>query len=197
VLPLAIPAAVGAGLLYDVGRDAWAEADVVSVAIAVGLCVLLLSSMLWVGYTTSAVEPTDDGNPLVQYAQPSGELAGTLSDTRSLADRNDGTDILIAGDELTGTAGGGDLDRRPACADWYGILPLPWYFEAGGIDADCAPDASALDDALDDEPPVVVVDEADAELVDERIDDRYDRRVHSMRTTGMPFVYYVDESRLD
>ena len=197
VLPLAIPAAVGAGLLYDVGRDAWAEADVVSVAIAVGLCVLLLSSMLWVGYTTSAVEPTDDGNPLVQYAQPSGELAGTLSDTRSLVDRNDGTDILIAGDELTGTAGGGDLDRRPACADWYGILPLPWYFEAGGIDADCAPDASALDDALDDEPPVVVVDEADAELVDERIDDRYDRRVHSMRTTGMPFVYYVDESRLD
>lgn len=196
VLPLAIPAAVGVALLYDVGRSAWADEDAVSAAITVGLCLLLLSSMLWIGYTTSVAEPTDDDNPLVQYAQPSGELAGTLADTRSLADRNDGTDVLIVGDELTGTAGG-DLDRRPACADWYGILPLPWYFEAGSIDADCAPDASALEDNLESEPPVVVVDEADADIVDERIDDRYDRRVHLMRTTDTPFVYYVDESRLD
>ena len=196
VLPLAIPAAVGVALLYDVGRSAWADEDAVSAAITVGLCLLLLSSMLWIGYTTSVAEPTDDDNPLVQYAQPSGELAGTLADTRSLADRNDGTDVLIVGDELTGTAGG-DLDRRPACADWYGILPLPWYFEAGGIDADCAPDASALEDNLESEPPVVVVDEADADIVDERIDDRYDRRVHLMRTTDTPFVYYVDESGLD
>ena len=197
VLPLAVPAAVGAGLLYDVARRARTDRDAPSVAIAVALAALLVTSALWTGYATSVAEPTDDDNPLVQYAQPSGELAGTLADTRTLADRNDGTDAVVAGDELTDATSGGELDRRPRCADWYGILPLPWYFEAGELDVDCASDAAALEAELADGPPVVIVDGSEAELVDERIDDRYDRRTHRMRASDTPFVYYVDESRLE
>lgn len=34
-----------------------------------------------------------------------------------------------------------------------------------------------------------------ASAVDGRVDDRYDRRTFSTRTTDTPFVYYVDESR--
>ena len=196
VLPLSIPAAVGAATLYHLGRDTWTDGDTATVVTSVVLAALLVGSVLWTGYATSFAEPTEDENPLVQYAQPSGELTATLVDIRTLADENAGTDVVIAGGELSNPTAAEELDWRPNCADWFAILPLPWYFEAGDMTTDCAPNAVALENSLDDNPPVIVVDEADAPLVDDRIDGRYDRRVHTMRSTDTPFVYYVDESRL-
>ena len=196
VLPLSIPAAVGAAALYGLSRDAWIDGDTASAALSVAVAALLVGSVLWTGYTTSFAQPTADENPLVQYAQPSDELTATLADVRTLADEGDGTDVVIAGENLSNPTSGGELDRRPNCADWFEILPLPWYFEAGEIEADCAPDGAALEGSLDGDPPVIVAAEADASLVDDRIDDRYDRRVHTMRSTDTPYVYYVDDSRL-
>ena len=196
VLPLSVPAAFGAGVLYGVGRDAQIDGDTVSAAVSVGLAALLVASVLWSGYATNVAGPSDDDNPLVQYAQPSSELRSTLVETRALADRSGGTDVVLAGGNLSNPSSGGELDRRPNCADWFDILPLPWYFEAGGIDVECAPTAPAIEDAIADEPPIVVVTETEADLVDGRIDERYDRRVHRMRTTDTPYVYYVDDSRM-
>ncbi len=196
VLPLSIPAAAGAAALYGLARGAWVDGDTVGLALSVGLAALLVGSVLWTGYATSFAQPTADDNPLVQYAQPSGELTATLVDVRTLADEGDGTDVVIAGEALSNPTVAGEVDRRPNCADWFGILPLPWYFEAGGIASDCAPDGASLEDSLEDDPPAIVAAEADAPLVEDRIDDRYDRRVHNMRSTDTPFVYYVDESRL-
>jgi len=196
VLPLSLPAAFGAGALYGVGREARIDGDTASAAASVAVAALLVGSVLWSGYATSVAGPTDDDNPLVQYAQPSNDLRATLIETRELADRTDGTDVVLAGGNLTNPTSGGELDRRPNCADWFEITPLPWYFEAGGIEADCAPTGLAVDRALADDPPVVIVTETQANLVDDRIDDRYDRRVHRMRTTDTEYVYYVDVSRL-
>ena len=196
VLPLSLPAAFGAGALYGIGRDARIDGDTASAAVSVTVAVLLVGSVLWSGYATSVAGPTDDDNPLVQYAQPSSDLRATLVETRELADRTDGTDVVVAGGNLTNPTSGGELDRRPNCADWFEITPLPWYFEAGGIEADCAPTGIAVDRALADDPPVVVVTETEADLVERRIDDRYDRRTHRMRTTDTEYVYYVDDSRL-
>ena len=196
VLPLSLPAAFGAGALYGIGRDARIDGDTVSAAVSVTVAVLLVGSVLWSGYATSVAGPTDDDNPLVQYAQPSNDLRATLVETRELADRTDGADVVLAGGNLTNPSSGGELDRRPNCADWFDIVPLPWYFEAGGIEADCAPTERAVGRALEEDPPVVIVTETQADIVDERIADRYDRRTHRMRTTDTEFVYYVDGSQL-
>ena len=74
---------------------------------------------------------------------------------------------------------------------------MPWYFEADDVTADCAPDNESLEGALAEDPPVVVAHADDRAAVDERIDDRYDAHVRLMRSRDTPFVYYVDESRLD
>ena len=196
VLPLSLPAAFGAGALYGIGRDARVDGDTLSAAVSVAVAALLVGSVLWSGYATSVAGPTDDDNPLVQYAQPSNDLRATLVETRELADRTDGADVVLAGGNLTNPSSGGELDRRPNCADWFDIVPLPWYFEAGGIEADCAPTERAVGRALEEDPPVVIVTETQADIVDERIADRYDRRTHRMRTTDTEFVYYVDGSQL-
>ncbi|PSP44790.1 TIGR03663 family protein [Halobacteriales archaeon QH_10_70_21] len=196
VLPLAIPAAVALGVLYRWGREAKADEDAVSLALVGVVAFLVVSSMGATAYETSFAAPQSDDNPLVQYAQPSGDLRPTLSDTRTLADENDGTDVVLYGSHLYNPVDD-ELERRPTCSNWFNALPLPWYLEAGDVDADCVNDTAALEDALADDPPVVVVHENERAAVDERIDDRYEARVHLMRSNDTPFVFYVDESRLE
>jgi uncharacterized protein (TIGR03663 family) len=197
VLPLAIPAAYGLGILYRWGRDAQLDDDTVSVALVALLGVVLIGSMAWTGYATSFENPKSDDNPLVQYAQPSGDVEPTLTDMRTLADENDGTDVVLYGEHLYNPTGDEELERRPTCSNWFNSLPLPWYFEAGDVNVDCAPDNGTLDSALAENPPVVIVHADERGAVDERIDDRYEARVHLMRTFDTPFVFYVDESRLE
>ena len=62
---------------------------------------------------------------------------------------------------------------------------------------DCAPDNESLERALAEDPPVVVAHADDRAAVDGRVDDRYDASVHLLRSYDTPFVFYVDESRLD
>jgi uncharacterized protein (TIGR03663 family) len=197
VLPLAIPAAYGLGILYRWGRDAQLDDDTVSVALVVLLGVVLVGSMAWTGYATSFADPKSDDNPLVQYAQPSGDVEPTLTDMRTLADQNEGTDVVLYGEHLYNPTGNEELERRPTCSNWFNSLPLPWYFEAGEMNVNCAPDNGTLESALAENPPVVIVHADERGAVDERIDDRYEARVHLMRTFDTPFVFYVDESRLE
>jgi uncharacterized protein (TIGR03663 family) len=197
VLPLTVPAAFTFGILYRWGRDAQADDDSVSVALVVLLAVVVVGSMAWTGYGTSYADPKSDDNPLVQYAQPSGDVEPTLAEMRTLADRNEGTDVVLYGEHLHNPTGDEELERRPTCADWFNALPLPWYFEAGEMAVDCAPTEDDLEAALAEDPPVVIAHGDESDAVDARIDDRYDRRVFRMRTTDTPFVYYVDASRLE
>jgi len=198
VLPLTVPAAVALGVLVRWGREASTDADpdTVSLALAAVVAFLVVSSMGATAYGTSFAAPQSDDNPLVQYAQPSGDLKPTLSDVRTLAERNEGTDVVLYGEHLYSPVDD-ELERRPTCSSWFNALSLPWYCEADDVDADCAKNGSMLDDAMADDPPVVVAHENERAAVDERVDDRYDARVHLMRSSDTPFVFYVDESRLD
>jgi predicted membrane-bound mannosyltransferase len=197
VLPLAVPAAFGFAILYRWGREGRADADTVSVGLVVVLAVVVVGSMAWTGYSTSFADPKSDDNPLVQYAQPSGDVEPTLAEMRTLADRNDGTDVVLYGSHFHNPTGDDELARRPTCSNWFNSLPLPWYFEAGEMAVDCAPEETDLEAALQDDPPVVIAHEMNATAVDERIGDDYDRRVFLMRTDDTPFVFYVDETRLE
>ena len=196
VMPLTIPAAYALGTLVRWGREARADEDTVSVALVAVVALLVVASMGWTTVATSFAAPQSDDNPLVQYAQPGGDLEPTLSDTRTLAERNEGTDIVLYGSRLHNPVDD-ELERRSTCSSWFDTLPLPWYFEAGDVAVDCAPDPAALEEALAEDPPVVVVHADDRAAVDERIDDRYDARVHLMRSRDTRFAFYVDESRLD
>jgi uncharacterized protein (TIGR03663 family) len=196
VLPLSIPAAVALGVLLRWGRDAHADGDTVSLALVGVVVVLVVASMGATAYATSFQNPQSDDNPLVQYAQPSGDLEPTIADIQRLADENEGTDVVLYGPHLHNPVDD-ELERRPTCSNWFNALPLPWYFEAGDVSADCAENGAALDDALEENPPVVVAHEKERAAVDERIDDRYEARVHFMRSDDVPFVFYVDESRLE
>ncbi|MFQ3319777.1 MAG: hypothetical protein ACI8UR_001346 [Natronomonas sp.] len=197
VLPLTIPAAFAFGLLYRWGRDAERDEDLVSVALVVVIAIVLVGSVAWTGYATSFADPKSDSNPLVQYAQPSGDVEATLADMRTLADQNEGTDAVLYGEHFHSPTGGEELERRPVCSNWFNALPLPWYFEASDMDVDCAPDNATLDEQLADDPPVVIAHSSESAAVDERIPDRYDRRVFLMRSSDTPFVFYVDESQLE
>jgi uncharacterized protein (TIGR03663 family) len=196
VMPLTIPAAYALGTLVRWGREASADEDTVSVALVAVVVVLVVASMGWTTVATSFAAPQSDDNPLVQYAQPGGDLEPTLSDTRTLADENEGTDVVLYGSRLHNPVDD-ELERRPTCSSWFDALPLPWYFEAGDVAVDCAPDNESLERALAEDPPVVVAHADDRAAVDERVDDRYDARVHLLRSYDTPFVFYVDESRLD
>ena len=199
VLPLAVPAAVALGALCETGLEAARDDDTVSAALAVALVVVLVGSMAWTGYATSAVDTTDDDNPLVQYAQPSNDLRQSLDEMSRLADDNEaGPDVIVYGQELSDPTPDAELDRRPACVDWFETLPLAWYFEADDITVACAPIEGDLSSALEThDPPVVIAHEDDRLGVDNRVDDRYEDRTVMMRTTDTPFVYYTDTERLD
>ena len=196
VLPLSIPAAVALGALARWGREARVDRDHVSLALVGVVVVVLVGSMAGTAYATSYSNPQSPENPLVQYAQPAGDLKPTLHDMYALAEENEGTDVVLYGEHLYNPVDE-ELVRRPTCSNWFNGLPLPWYIEAGDVDADCAKNASMLVAALETDPPVVVAHADERGAVDERVDDRYDARVHRMRATDTPFVFYVDESRLE
>ncbi len=196
VLPLCIPAAVALGTLARWGREARADRDLVSVALAVAVAVVLVGSMGATAYATSYANPQSPDNPLVQYAQPAGDLEPTVRDIHALADRNEGTDVVLYGEHLWNPVDD-ELERRPTCSNWFNALPLPWYFEAGDVDADCARNGTMLREDLTGNPPVVIAHRTDRGELENRLGDRYTARVHLMRATDTPFVFYVDESRLE
>ncbi len=196
VLPLSIPAAVALGVVLRWGREARADGDAVGLAAAVLVVALVVSSTGATAYATGFAAPQADDNPLVQYAQPAGDLEPTLTDARRAAADNEGTDVVLYGEHLHNPADD-ELVRRPTCSNWFNALPLPWYFEAGDLTAGCAPNGTALEAALAEEPPVIVAHERERAAVDERVGDDYDVRVHRMRSRDTPFVFYVDDSRLE
>ena len=196
VLPLTLPAAVALGALARWGRDARVDRDHVSLALVGALVVVLVGSMAGTAYATSYANPQSPDNPLVQYAQPAGDPKPTIHDVYALAEGNEGTDVVLHGEHLYNPVDD-ELERRPTCSNWFNALPLPWYFEAGDVDADCTKNGSMLDDALEDDPPVIIVQASERDAVDQRVGDRYEARLHLMRAWDTPFVFYVDESRLD
>jgi uncharacterized protein (TIGR03663 family) len=185
LVPLAIPAAVGAGVLVETGRDTLAAGDVTAAGLAAA--VLLVGA----GWSGVAVvddvyrHPTAADNDLVQYAQPSAELRAAVAAMDARVDEGPGTDVLVYGSVLVD--GDGTAARRPACVKWFDALPLPWYTEAAEADVACA---TGPGDVPADPPPVVV---ADASAVSD-LGDRfagYERRELRLRTTSREVVFLL------
>lgn len=197
LVPLAIPAAVGLGVLLRTGREAYAEGDTVSVA-ATGLILLVVVGQAGAAAATGVyTNTTGADNRLVQFAQPSQEMRPSVDEMAAVAAASDGTDALVYGEPLVD--GDATAPRSPACVKWFEVLPYPWYFEADDVEVACAANASELPDRP---PPVIVVQREDyagevvvPRAIVEYVPDSYEERRFQLRTTAKPVSVFVDPDR--
>jgi uncharacterized protein (TIGR03663 family) len=199
VVPLAIPAAVGLGLILRWGRESLAADDPVGMGAAAVVVIVAVSFVVGMGVYSVYLAPQaqEDENALVQYAQPGDDVRPALDSMEMAAAANEGTDVLFYGDFFVsgGTNATTDfvydgyprdselvpreqrgITLAPACADWFNSLPLPWYLNRSGADVSCAESETELGDAAESEPPVVIVRAHDEDDEENRVDEEAQAR---------------------
>lgn len=219
VLPLTVPAAVGAAALVgvveqeltsetesvvDALRDAAANDRRFELAVPGMIAVLLLSAGavgvvgLNADYWNSA---SQEDRQVLQWAQPENDLGDTMADVGAIAAANEGTDVLFYGTQVGGgtqfyVANESSLDQPPPGGpSWHSRLPLPWYLEGAGADvSSSAPDTPPAE-ALADAPPVVIAhDDARPEIESEL--DGYAVREHRFKLWSEEIVVFLDQDAL-
>jgi uncharacterized protein (TIGR03663 family) len=213
LVPLAIPAAAGLGLVVRAGRDAIADDDRVSVGAVAVLLLVLGGQMAVAGATGVYADPTGADNGLVQFAQPAQESRAVLEDVERVAATSAPPHVLVydPGGEYLLKGGRIEGPKYPRClgtAGWYRSLPLTWYYTVYDAEVECVREQSALPPGAE-FPPVVVVEggcaeerlldcrsrtdriTAPAELGD-RVPAEYERHAYFHRTTQRPLLVYVD-----
>jgi uncharacterized protein (TIGR03663 family) len=207
VLPWTIPAGVALGALGRWARAAYASDDALGTAVPVAVVVSLLVAGSFVpllgvpatlptAYQTSFAAPQSESNELVQYAQPAAEIHPEIVAIERLAERNEGTDVVLYGRPLVE---GQSIYQRPSCAGndgWFESLPLPWYLERADAETRCAQDLGSLN-AVEGEgrPPVVITTLDRRDALAERYPG-YTVTVREMRVYGSERVFFIDSSRL-
>lgn len=201
IVPLAVPAAVALALLFRWLSQSLVAVDVPGVENATlvlfVLSVLVAQSAVGQVYTNT----TDDGNPMVQYAQPDEELKGSLVEMQRLAVAHEGhTDVLMyygeSGDQFDNDNAYVGPDRtswdesyrnnRPTCVMWYNSLPLPWYFARSDLNVNCENSVrNMVSLASRDPPPVIITQTFDPTVPETALKEAgYERETHRMRTSG-------------
>ena len=216
IVPLAVPAAVALADLFRRGSRALATGDVQRLGSATlvlfALSLLVAQSAVGQVYTNT----TEDGNPMVQYAQPNEELKDGLVEMQRLAAAHDGrTDVLVyygeSGDQFDSYNAyvGPDRDswdesyrnNRPTCMMWYNSLPLPWYFAAGDMDVSCENSERNLASlASQNPPPVIITQNFDPTVPEAALREAgYTGDTYRMRTTGdrNRFTMWTNEAAID
>lgn len=220
VLPLTVPAAVGAASLVDIvergittGDETLSEAlrgiadegaPSADLTVPVLVAALLLTSGavgvvgLNVDYWNSSAE---EDKQVLQWAQPSNDLQPAMADVEAIAAENEGTDVLFYGTSVGGgvqfhVADESSLDQPPPGGpSWHSRLPLPWYLERAGANVtSTAPDTPPAE-ALAGAPPVVIAhDDARGEIEAEL--DGYEARQYAFKLWGEDIVVFIDRDAL-
>ncbi|MFB6133916.1 MAG: flippase activity-associated protein Agl23 [Halanaeroarchaeum sp.] len=203
LIALVIPAAVGLGFVYEWWRSNRADADRsdgtrpdgdrTNRTVAALLLILAVTTPVATAVATSHVAPQSPDNPLLQYAQPSGDMKPTLHRIEDVAATNEGTDVLFYGEKFYNP---NDFATEPTLdietggyEGWFQRLPLPWYFEQYDANVSSTKDLEAVSRV---NAPVVITLEANADEVDRRLDG-YDRVTHQGYLWGRPVVFFVRE----
>ena len=204
IVPLAVPAAVGAALCYRWGRDALRSGDVVGVSLAVVVLVLAAGTTAATAADVTYIGPTDQENEeVLQWAQPDDDLQPSLEKVERVAEDNRGTDVLFWGtthpsseEELFYMQNeSSDLQPSPG-GGWYDRLPLPWYLERyDATTASTPPDADPAA-TLQDSPPVVIAYEWDREEIAPHLEG-YAAYQHQFKLWDEEIVIFVDEASVD
>ncbi|ELZ91597.1 purK operon protein / membrane-bound mannosyltransferase [Haloferax mucosum ATCC BAA-1512] len=199
VVPLAIPAAVGAAFVFRSGMTALASKDTVGVGLA---AVVLLASVG--GVAAANVDywnaSTGEDDVVLQWAQPENDLKGTLDDVSRVAATNSGTDVLLYGTNPPNSdethfyvANESHPLRGPS---WHSRLPLPWYFEGDNVNRTSSPPDANVTKTLENPPPVVVAYDWDRDEIEPELDG-YVVRQHAFKLWNEDAVVFIDRDALD
>ncbi|WP_331236519.1 flippase activity-associated protein Agl23 [Natronorarus salvus] len=206
IVPLCVPAAVGSAWLYRLGRTSLAAGDHTRAAVA-GVVLLLCGAQIGAVAATSVyANEQSRENPLVQYAQPAGEIGDRVGAMERAVERSEGDlalvyygeDLALEDERAASVKPIGD----PEAGNWYHRLPMPWYAAVVGIGpegTESTDDPDDLDDLLAGEPAVVIGPASERETLDERLVG-YDSATYETRlwaSEGRSYsevVIYVSES---
>ncbi|MFB6111510.1 MAG: flippase activity-associated protein Agl23 [Halobacteriaceae archaeon] len=212
VVPLAIPAAVGAVVvLRPVSRVLTAEGTrtegerVLRAMLAVILIGSLVVNAGLVGLQSSYLAPHesprgDPGSEVIYYAQPPAELRTPIDAIYGAADPGrDGPDVLYVGDPLTNPFP--PPSELPATASWHletplilGRIPFPWYTQAAGAEVKDVATAAGIGPSP---PPVVIATPDRRDAVAATLGTSYEGTRYELDDIGdRVVVVFVDQSRL-
>ncbi|MFC7193571.1 flippase activity-associated protein Agl23 [Halosimplex aquaticum] len=194
LVPLAVPAGVGIALVVDRARDSLHTG---SVRFGVTAFVLLLiGGYMATSMATSVyLNPSSEGNELVQYAQPADDFRPSMQVLEERAETHEGTDVLIVGSSyVRDNPRSGGLE--PRCSSISETLPLQWYIESYGATGDCVQSADQAVQRLqsEDSDPLVVIAPQSLENDLSPAVEGYDSEVHRMRVYGSKTVFFTARS---
>ncbi|MFB6298299.1 MAG: flippase activity-associated protein Agl23 [Salinirussus sp.] len=199
---MAIPAAVGVGLVYRWGRNAAVERDRIGSVVAAALLVLLALQVGFVTAEAAYVDQTSDGNHLVQFAQPADDMGEAIRTIDGVAPRHsDGADVVLFNgssalnsEAIVREPGGQPFNHfRPTCSNWPNALPLNWYLVRSGANVSCERQPTALARGDDDQPPVIVTLRSDASVPRARLNRTYTAETYSLRVRGNEVTVWTHE----
>jgi predicted membrane-bound mannosyltransferase len=136
-----------------------------------------------------AFGPDLEDRTLVQYAQPAGDMKPLLREMTASAATNDGVDVVVYGNKLVD--GDTNVPRKPSCVKWFETLPLPWYFEKGEMNVNCANSTDQLATTLDEEPVAVIVRRSESNDVRQRLPDGYSEETYELRLWGSETTFFM------
>ncbi|MFC4359916.1 flippase activity-associated protein Agl23 [Halobium salinum] len=151
LVPLSVPAAVGAAALLRFGRRAAGDRDagrtLVATLLVVGVLLHVGSVAAWGTYG-----PSDRDNHLAQYGQPADDLDPLVANASAAIEGNDAVDVVYVGEAYYTSPN--DPRQPPVGTAWGNRLPLPWYFERMGAETASVRAPGELSSS----PPVVVAE---------------------------------------
>lgn len=202
VVPLAFPAAAGVALIYGWGREGLVSSDRVDAGLAALVLVLLAGQIGATVVTTTHLNPQREGNIMVQYAQPEGEMRPALDAIHRASRDNERVDVLWYSDFFY-LENESAAHRLPvAGGNWYNRLPLPWYLESYDATRDSIPDRPGLMEMVErDRPPVIISchggdgcpTEAESAEIAGQLEGYREFRYEG-RQFDMEYVFYIDEA---
>jgi len=205
LVPLAVPAAAGVGVVVRYGRRGVETGNGAKVRLAAAVLVVAAAGTGAVAAETSYASPQSPQNPLVQYAQPGGEMQPVIREVKSVAAANDGVDVLYYDDEdddpddgLEFHDNGGDDEFNVSTGPppgWHDRLPFPWYLAHVDANATSVQTPSAFPA---DPPPVVISVAGEEDDFAPRLGDEYERHAYPRYLTDVSrtLVVYVDQTAL-
>lgn len=197
VLPLTIPAAVGAASLVRLGERGIAKDDRAVVAVAAILLTGAAGGIVAANadYWNSAAE---EDRQVLQWAQPENDLKATLAVVDTVVRENEGADVLFYGGEgdRFHVANESSLDQPPPGGpSWHSRLPLPWYLERAGANVTSTPGGTPASEATTDAPPVVIAAEEDRDALEPHLEG-YAVVEHRFKLWGERIIVFVDRDAM-
>jgi uncharacterized protein (TIGR03663 family) len=188
VVPLAVPAAVGAARVVSYARTAASADDAATVAAVLLFVVAGVAQVGGVLADEVYGQPTVD-DALVDDARPADDLKPFAADVSAVRVPGREPTVLYYGDQLH-TARWTEADGPPVPPRWSGRLPLPWYVARENASARSLPSNAAFPP---DPPPVVVTGPADAGAIEGRL-SAYERSRYRLALWNREAVVFVRRS---